>query len=197
MLEQLFGSKTRVKLLRLLYRKPEKVWFVRELTRALDTQINAVRREIDLLLDSGLIKEVDKKDKSDEKSKVKKKYYALDSSCLLYDDLRSLLMKAQVSDQDQFIQTLVQKAGKVQLFLLTGRFTGDTSVQSDMLLVGRNMKQRTIDKVISAYEKSIGFDIRYTVMQPEEYLDRKDMMDKFIYSLLEAKHILVRNELKP
>ena len=37
MIEQLFGSKTRVMLLRLFLNNPEKFYYVRELTRNLDT----------------------------------------------------------------------------------------------------------------------------------------------------------------
>ncbi|MEK7095700.1 MAG: transcriptional regulator, partial [Patescibacteria group bacterium] len=55
MFEQLFGSKTRVKLLSLFYSNPNRSFYVREITRKIDEQINSVRRELANLLSIGII----------------------------------------------------------------------------------------------------------------------------------------------
>src|ERR1051325_1311457 len=55
MIEQLFGSKTRVKLLQLFYSNPNRSFYVREITRKIDEQINSVRRELSNLLSVGII----------------------------------------------------------------------------------------------------------------------------------------------
>ena len=55
MIEQLFGSKTRVKLLQLFYSNPNRAFYVREITRKIDEQINSVRRELSNLLNIGII----------------------------------------------------------------------------------------------------------------------------------------------
>ena len=54
-IEQLFGSKTRVKLLQLFYSNPNRAFYVREITRKIDEQINSVRRELSNLLSIGII----------------------------------------------------------------------------------------------------------------------------------------------
>src|SRR5271165_5774906 len=55
MIEQLFGSKTRVKLLQLFYSNPNRSFYVREITRKINEQINSVRRELANLLSIGII----------------------------------------------------------------------------------------------------------------------------------------------
>ena len=55
-IEKLFGSKTRAKLLRLFFENPEKSFYVREMTRVIDEQINSVRRELLNLESIGIIK---------------------------------------------------------------------------------------------------------------------------------------------
>src|SRR6266550_1838167 len=55
MVEQLFGSKTRVKLLQLFFTNPNRSFYVREITRKIDEQINSVRRELANLLSIGII----------------------------------------------------------------------------------------------------------------------------------------------
>jgi len=190
MLEHLFGSKTRYRLLRTLFQRPEKPFFVRELTRELDTQINAVRRELQLLLEMGLLKELDEPGSGGKRSAGAKKYYALDPTSLIYEEMRALLVKGQLIGEQAFIEALKQKSGEVSLLLLTGRFTGDDRANSDILLVGA-VKERTLAKLISDYERESGSVIRYTVMTEQEFRDRRQMMDKFLYSLFEARHMKV------
>ena len=55
-IEKLFGSKTRAKLLKLFFGSPEKSFYVREMTRVIDEQINSVRRELLNLENIGIIK---------------------------------------------------------------------------------------------------------------------------------------------
>ena len=55
MIDALFGSKTRVKLLHLFLNNPNRAFYVREITRKIDEQINSVRRELSNLLSIGII----------------------------------------------------------------------------------------------------------------------------------------------
>ncbi|MBT3419476.1 MAG: hypothetical protein HN726_04030 [Candidatus Magasanikbacteria bacterium] len=197
MLEHLFGSKTRLKLLGIFFRDPSRAWYVRELAREAEVQINGVRREIDLLLKSSLLQvttpPVDIKE-SDAGAKLRK-YYILNTESILYPEIQALLTKGKLMEQNMFVEEVKKKAGDVTLFLVTGRFTGDTDVQSDLLLVGK-IKERVMTKIISTYEKEFGFDIRYTIMTNQEFKDRRNVMDKFIYSLFDGDHVLVVNNMK-
>jgi len=78
--------------------------------------------------------------------------------------------------------------------MLAGRFTGAMQAQTDMLVVGA-VKERVLSEMISRYEKDLGFDIRYTVLTEKEFWDRRHVMDKFIYTLFEGKHVMVMNTL--
>ena len=55
MIDSLFGSKTRVKLLHLFLNNPEKSFYVREITRLIDEQINSVRRELANMVSVGIV----------------------------------------------------------------------------------------------------------------------------------------------
>ena len=55
MIDALFGSKTRVKLLHLFLNNPGQPFYVREITRKIDEQINSVRRELSNMLEVGII----------------------------------------------------------------------------------------------------------------------------------------------
>mgnify|MGYP000725308155 CR=1 FL=1 len=68
MLEHIFSSKTRVKLLNYFLRNPDQQYFVRELTRLTGEHINSIRRELGNLMAFGLISET----KKDQKKYYKK-----------------------------------------------------------------------------------------------------------------------------
>ena len=55
-IEALFGSKTRVKLLNLFLTNPDKSFYVREITRLIDEQVNSVRRELKNLEEFKVVK---------------------------------------------------------------------------------------------------------------------------------------------
>lgn len=190
MLEHLFGSKTRLKVLRTFFQNPAKAFFVRELTRILDTQINAVRREIDLLIDAGLVKEVQyQPPSSDTKGgRELRKYYALNTESILFPELHALLLKGQALGEQVLVNALKDKGGVVKLLLLTGKFTNDKRAETDILLVG-DIDERAVARLIEQHEKESGAPVRYTVLTTKEFADRRYIMDKFLYSLFECKHV--------
>lgn len=194
MLEHLFGSKTRYKMLRLFFREPAKIFYVRELTRALETQINAVRRELAVLIEAGVVVETDVKEQTGVEANSRKKYYKLNTESLLYAELQSLLIKDVMMSEQEFLQELQQKAGDVQLLLVCGMFTGVQDAPSDLFVVG-DIKERAATKLISDYERELGHLIRYTFMSAQEFADRRHIMDRFVFGLFETKHVKVVNKL--
>ena len=62
-IDALFGSKTRVKLLHLFFNNIERSFFVREITRIVDEQINSVRRELANMKEIGIISSSEKSNK--------------------------------------------------------------------------------------------------------------------------------------
>jgi DNA-binding transcriptional ArsR family regulator len=200
MLEHLFGSKTRLKLLKAFFREPDRSYYVRELTRLLDAQINAIRRELELLIAAGIVVELDSDfpkqvvDSSEAGSSLRK-YYRLNKESILYSELQALLLKAQVIGEEQFFHDIQEKGGELKLLLLSGRFSGDKRSPTDLLIVGK-IHERPLERLIASYEKEYGTEIRYTVMTEQEFYDRRHIMDKFIFSVFEAKHIIIVNDLK-
>ena len=194
MLEYLFGSKTRMKLMRLFFREPEKIFYVRELTRLLETQINAIRRELELLYKAGLIEPLDRVPGEREEPGPVKKYYRLNRGSLLYPELQALLLKAKMLGEQSFIEELKDRGGDMKLFLLSGYFTNDDRAPTDILMVG-DVKEKAVMRLVGDYEKEHGHTLRYTFLTEQEFFDRRHVMDKFLFALFEAKNIKVVNAL--
>jgi hypothetical protein len=189
MVEQLFGSKTRVKLLQLFYTNPNRSFYVREITRKIDEQINSVRRELANLLSVGIIS-------SDNTNN--RLYYEVNQKYVHYDAFQSIFgggkMKTTkkastakaVEAADEGNEDELRILGKVDLAVMTGQFTRDESSGVDMLLVG-DINQRALENYITDLETKESKDIRYAVMSTENFRYRRQINDRFIIKIIEAK----------
>lgn len=189
MIEQLFGSKTRVKLLQLFYSNPNRSFYVREITRKIDEQINSVRRELANLLNTGIIT-------SD--SSNNKVYYEVDQKYDFYEPLQQIFgggtrtkkgSKAAVAkeaalpaDETNDLKAL----GNVEIACLLGQFTRDDTSGVDVLIVG-NVNQHALTKYVTELEKQEGKDLRYTVFSLEDFKYRLQIKDRFISNVLRSK----------
>lgn len=184
MVEQLFGSKTRVKLLQLFYGNPNRSFYVREITRKIDEQINSVRRELANLLSIGII--------SSENTN-NRLYYEVDQKYEYYDSLLDIFggdnkqkttIKTTVAEIDEL--TALKTTGNIDMALLTGQFTRDESAGVDLVVVG-DVNQTKLQKYVSELEKKEGKEIRYVSMDSAEFEYRGQVNDRFINQLKSAK----------
>ncbi len=194
MLEHFFGSKTRVKLLQLFFASPERPFFLRELSRLAETQLNAVRREIARLELVGLIRQVERDIALATGAGFERaKFYALNTNFFLFGELKALLGKAQLLQEQAFIDSLKKRGGDIKLLLLTGTFSGEEKADTDIVLVGA-LKYAAVSKLIRDLEKSLGKSLRYTFMEPKEFEERNEIGDVFLYKIFQGKHFVVIDE---
>ena len=179
-LEQLFGSKTRFGLLKLFCQDKERRFFLRELARLADNQLNAVRREVANLESMGIIREMASDD-------AKKKFYQLNTNFVLADEISSLVIKSELLAKKNLV-SLITGMGNVDLCILTGTLLG-VQAPCDILIVGRINKDE-LGKTIRKFEAEMGKAIAYTVLAPEEYKQRKSLTDKFLFGILESKKMV-------
>lgn len=189
MVEQLFGSKTRVKLLQLFYSNPNRSFYVREITRKIDEQINSVRRELANLLNVGIITS----DTSNNKV-----YYEVNQKYEFFAPLQEIfggggttkakrtakVAKSVELPVDEAVE--LKALGNVEVALLTGQFTRDESSGIDILIVG-NVNQHALTKYVTELEKQEGKDLRYTVFSLDDFTYRAQIKDRFITNVLRSK----------
>ena len=210
MIEQLFGSKTRVKLLQLFYQNPNRSFYVREITRKIDEQINSVRRELANLLSIGIIT-------SDNTNN--RLYYEVDQSFEHYAALGSIFggkaykptkkvnAKAQAaevvekeqiqepvvveaeSSNDPFVMELL-KTGNVRLAIYTGQFTRDDTAGVDIVIVG-DINHAAVDHLIADLEAAEKKELKYSIFTTDEFRYRQQVNDRFVSNLLVAKKIVL------
>ncbi len=187
MIEQLFGSKTRVKLLRLFYSNPNRSFYVREITRKIDEQINSVRRELANLLSIGIISSENNDNKLYYEVNQTYEYYAPLSAIFGVGTVTKKARKSSVlPDGDDGIHAL----GNVSLAIYTGQFTRDETSGTDVLIVG-DVNQTKLTKFITELEKKEGKDLRYTLMTPQDFGYRLEVKDRFLSNVMSSKKQIV------
>lgn len=223
MLGKLFGSTSRVKILKLFILHPSEKYYIRQIARDLSLQLNSVRRELENLENFGILtskiadisapteeassiedflnngpdiknnrKEKEKSEKNNL-SKSEKKYYQADTNFVLFNEIKALILKAQVLYEKDFIEKL-QSTGAIKLLLLTGFFVNTENSPVDLLLVGRISKDKLL-KHIKDLESELDREINFTVMEHKEFKYRRDITDVFLYGILEGKKLIIVDEL--
>lgn len=181
MVEQLFGSKTRVKLLQLFMSNPNRSFFVREITRKIDEQINSVRRELANLLSIGIVtSETTNKKLYYE---VNQKYEHFGPLCEMFGS-GALITRVKAEGDDDSLD--ITSVGNVMLAVLTGQFTRDESTGVDLLVVG-DVNKAQIAKYVVGLEKKEGKSIRYAVISPDQLDYRLQVKDRFMTQIMHSK----------
>lgn len=179
--EKLFGSKTRAKLLRLFFENPKKSFYVREMTRVIDEQINSVRRELLNLESIGIIK---------NETFDNKVYYSANNKHPFARSLTDIFSKKIDTARDKDIKetTWEEYSRPVKNYLsgliVTNRLPGQDGI--DLLIIG-NDKTKKLTRWAEVIEKKQGKPINYVIMSPEDFTYRKSVRDRFVIEVLEME----------
>ncbi|MFA6514260.1 MAG: hypothetical protein WCT50_03180 [Patescibacteria group bacterium] len=180
MLSALFGSETRARLLTLLLSDSEKKYKLRELSRESGIPLASVRKELNNLVEFGLIKE-------------EEEIWSVNKNFIIFPEIKSLLMKAQILSSQKFIDGL-KKIANPKFLALTGIFTSDSEAKTDIIIVGP-VKRKSFLKLIAELEKDLGRELNFTIMDEAEFIYRQEVMDIFLYNVLTSKTIVLINSL--
>ncbi len=180
--------------MRLFLHHPDGAFFVRELSRKTHIQMHAVRRELMNLVKFGCLAEADVPRQGVTAGPAgQRRYYRLNTNFVLYNELRALLLKAQMLLEQNFVRR-IQDMGQVRYLALTGRFVGVPTMPTDLLVVGKVNRER-LERLVHDFERELGAEVRFTVMPLAEFAYRKQVADKFLYELFDGKKVVVVNEL--
>ncbi len=193
MLAKLFGSVARVKILKLCLLNPDNAYFIRQVSRHLNLQLNAVRRELENLETMGLLTTHQGNDEEHEDGgRSDRKFYQANKDFVLFNEIRELIIKGQILSEKDFTEKL-RKLGQIKLLVLSGLFLNDKQSPVDMLIVGEFNKDK-VAKLIKELEDELVNEVNYAVLTEEEFRYRQQMTDVFLYALLESKKIIVIDE---
>lgn len=184
-IEKIFGSRTRVKVISLFTTGINRPYFVREIARAVDERLNAVRRELEILSKIGMLKSYDSK---------RRKYYVLEQDFILLKELTVIMRKAGPSIEDSLFKN-INKLGNVQFACASGVFTDAMDSPTDLLIIG-DVDEQKLTIFTKRIEQQLGKEISYTPITLNEYKYRRNFNDMFLRQIFAHPYTVIVNKLE-
>ena len=181
-LQNLMISRVRVKMLELFFLNTEEMYYVRQITREIKEEINAVRRELARLLSCGLLK-------SEERGN--RLYYFLNKRYLYYQEIQQMIVKG--TGLGKKIRKKRRKLGKLNFVMFSGRYIrglNPTRDEVDLLVIG-DVVLPELQALVKEAEKHLGRELNYAVFSLEEFVFRKTRRDPFVMDILFGSRVMV------
>ncbi|MEK7071010.1 MAG: hypothetical protein AAB966_04335 [Patescibacteria group bacterium] len=182
MLRHIIPSRTRVKIFELFYHHPHDQYYLRKIVRDINEEVNAVKRELDILeKEKILLKE----------RRLNKVFYTLNKQYILYDEFLRIFSKT-----DELPKTLLSnlpKLGKVKFIVMSSKFAKKQPIKDDdvyFLFVGTIVVPE-VASIIGTIEKQLDIVINFTVMSEDEFVFRKKNNDPFLWKFLRQPKIML------
>lgn len=200
-LEKLFGSAAKVKIIKLFLFNPESAFDSSETAERAKVSRVVTRKEIDNLEKIGFLKqkfytkEVKRqKNRTIQIFRKRVNGWTLDNKFPYIEAIKAFLSNINPFKHREIVDR-ISRAGKIQLLIISGIFIKDPDSRADLLVVGDNMKQNQLDHIIKTIESEIGMEIRYAVFETPEFNYRYSIFDKFIRDILDYPHEKIINKL--
>jgi predicted nucleotidyltransferase len=181
-INRLFSSKIRSKLLDAFLSLPKARFYIRELERKINEEAKNISRELKNLESLGLLT---------SESQGNQKYYSVNEDFFLYSELKGIIFKT-TGVLGLLKEALAKLEGIEAAFMYGSYATGKETERSDvdLIIVGRP-DLTELNEEISELEDQLNREINYMCFDREEYEERKKIKDAFISEILAEEKILL------
>ncbi|OQY67025.1 hypothetical protein B6D29_02330 [Microgenomates bacterium UTCPR1] len=182
MLRHIIPSKARRKILELFFHHPNENYYLRRVVRETEEEVNAVKRELDILAEEKLLL---------KEKRLNKVFFTLNKNYRFYDEFLRIFTKMSILPT--LISKNISKIGKVKFIALSTKYAKNIEIKEDeiyLLLVGIIVVAE-VESIIAEAEKPFGRPINYTVMTEDEFNFRKKNNDPFIWRFLKQPKIML------
>lgn len=175
-------------MLHLFLSNPGKSFYVREITRLIDEQINSVRRELANMLEVGVITSDSADNKLYYQVNQRYEHYVALKAIFTGETSVALAIPAE-AEQKTWHKALASLPG-LYLAVAAGVLVKGSHASVDLLLVG-DIPKTKLKAAIKKIESAEGREINYTVLSYDEFYYRFSIRDKFITGILSGKHAVL------
>jgi hypothetical protein len=169
-------------MIKLFFSRVDELYYVREITREIKEEINAVRRELDRMVEASILK---------SEQRGNRVYYYANHKYIYFQELQQMVAKE--TGLGEKMLKLQRKLGSISFVMFSARFIkGKTPRQGevDILVIG-DVVLSELSVLIKEEEKRLGREINYTVFNNEEFEFRKARRDPFIMDVLYGSRVMV------
>jgi predicted nucleotidyltransferase len=186
MIEKIFGSRIRAKILGWFFTHPEESFFVRQIATILQEDPTNLSREMSKLENLGILT---------SKKIGNTKHFQANPHCAFFRELKGLVLKtAGVAGQ---IKVALERLTGVQFAFIYGSYAkGEEKAHSDVdLMIIGDVDVNQLDPLASSLEKRLGREVNYLLFSQVEFQAKKRAKDGFLMDVLgEVKIMVIGNE---
>ncbi len=182
MLQHIIPSKARRKILEFFFHHPDENFYLRRIVREINEEVNAVKRELDILADEKLLH---------RERRLNKVFYFLNRNYTFYDEFMRIFTKTNAFALA--VEKRGSKIGKVKYIAVSTKLSKNLPIKDDeiyVLFVGVIVVPE-VESIMAETEKTYGRTINYTVMTDDEFVFRKRNNDPFIWRFLKQPKVML------
>ncbi len=183
-LSKLFGSNSRVKLLRLFLFNPNETFTPKEVSERSRVPAREVARELASFADIHLVNKA---------ARGRIAHYGLNAEFAHLSALQNLVLNASTRAGD--IYERIKGIGVVKLVVVSGIFVGEWEGTIDLLIVADKAQENKLEKHIRVLESEIGKELRYALLTSQEFFYRLNINDHLLRDVLDYNHRIMFDRL--
>jgi hypothetical protein len=180
-LEKIFGGAHRVKLMRLFLFNPVLYFETVDVADRSKMDMARARTELSFLSKAELIR---------KSTRGNKTVWYLNDKFPYLQEFQRLLLDTSLKNSKPILKKL-SKIGKLKFIVFSGIFKELTDGRIDILVVAEGAKKSTAEAVMASIEADIGKEIRFAVLDTEDFKYRLGVGDRLIRDVLDYPHEIV------
>lgn len=173
-LETLFESASKIRLLKFFFRNPSRVFSSRLLRERVRLPHAALSRALRDFEQIALLKKAGGG-------------WRLNRAFIFFPELHTIITRSFPFSRKKIVFELA-RLGKIRLVLLAGVFLNEEHKRVDILVVGDRIREARFEKFIAALEVEVGQTLSWTLLSADEYRYRSKMFDRFLRDVMEYSH---------
>jgi predicted nucleotidyltransferase len=182
LLERLFSSRVRIRLLTIFLLHPDEQYHIRAIASEVNAQYSAVWKELKNLEDAGLLQS--------EKT-AGRKLFRLNPQFPIISELRNILLKT-VSAGDLVRNALYGVEGVEQAFIFGSFAEGELDAESDLdLMVIGDVDVGQVAAMVDEIERMLSREVNYILFTREEWDSRLADGDSFASNVRSAPKVML------
>lgn len=182
-------TKNQTLILELFFNDPEKTYYLRELGRILDKEPGVFQKDINKLVESGILI---------SEYRANSRFFKLNKYHTLYKELKSIFFKTMGGEGK--LKELFKDIKNIKIAFIFGSYAKkkeDSFSDIDLMIIGNPDEDLLLPK-ISKLESKLDREINYHIFSPGDWKKSLKEKNSFIESILAAPKIFLigtKNEL--
>lgn len=182
----LFGSKKKIKILRLFLFNPHELYDHDDIAERTQLHKNSVKKYVKMFEKIDFIRSEKFASAKDSGSK-KRDGWVLNSEFRYLEPLHNLLVRNDPMSKEE-VRKRLSEVGEIRLLILSGVFLQEWNARVDIFVVGDDIQTDKLEEIVRELETEIGKELTYAQFDTTEFHYRQNVYDKLIRDVLDYPH---------